>query len=547
MGRTNKDIILISILACLWAVQAAVALTQILSFWHAPQLVSGFLLPEAMGRVLPKWDILIYVLFIAAALATGKMIFQYYHKSLNQWFLVFEGVVTFLMVSALFKILVYFNSPQLAQGFLTALIILSVVSKIFYPELKKWTGVVYQRLNTASWVPYADAWWIAVIVLMIYMPDCERVIAMIFMGDWLHHFDFIVMCVGWASLCGQLPYVDVISQYGVGLPVIFAKIINAFGSFDYVPALRVMMWFVIIYFILTYFFVRYWLKSALIAGVAFLLVFRLQMFHYGVSPLVWCTPSASPIRFGLDIVWMAALLQHMRSGRSRWLMGAAIYSGFAPYYMTSVGMCVMVTFYAYLFVLIIFPSLRHHIFQDPLRRRWYYLSWALPFLSLLVFFGSTFRDHIWQIGFWHNLLYYMDVFPFRASLPMFESLKYRHFWAFFMSMVLPFTYLATLLYVGVGAYRDKIKKEWLLTALLSIYGLGNYQYYVVRAAITSYYVDVLPFVLIVCFWFMRCLEFLPLLWQKRLKAAAVVLSFYALLTNQNYLAYPNLLSFSVIL
>jgi hypothetical protein len=535
MNRTNKDIILVSILACLWAVQAAVALTQVLGFWHAPLLINDLLLPEEAGRMMPKWDILIYVLFIAVALITGKIVFQFYRKPVNQWFLVFEGTVTFLMVSALFKILVYFNSPQIAQWSLTALIILSILSKIFYPELKKSAAVVYQRLNMIVWTPYANAWWIMVIVLMIYMPDLERVIAMIYMGDWLHHFDFLMMSVGWASLWGQTPYVDVISQYGVGLPIIFAKLTNALGGFDYVPALRVMMWFVIIYFILTYFLVRYWLKSALIAGVAFLLVFRLQMFHYGVSPLIWSVPSASPLRFGLDILWMAALLQHMRSGKSRWLILAALYSGFAVYYMTSGGMCVLVTFYVYLIALFM---------KDPSKSRWYYLSWALPLISALIFFGVTYGNHVWQKEFWHNLLEYMEVFSNRGAVVMFESLKYRHFWAFFMSMVLPFTYVATLLYTGVCLYLEKDPGERLFVAGLSIYGLANYQYYVVRAGITSYYVDVLPFVLIVCFWFMRCLEFLPLMWQKRLKAAALVLSFYALLTNQNYLAYPNLLNFS---
>jgi hypothetical protein len=57
-------------------------------------------------------------------------------------------------------------------------------------------------------------------------------------------------------------------------------------------------------------------------------------------------------------------------------------------------------------------------------------------------------------------------------------------------------------------------------------------------------VDALPFVLIVCFWFTHYLAFLSLVWQKRIKAAVVILSFYALLTNQNYLAYPNLMNFS---
>ena len=44
------------------------------------------------------------------------------------------------MVSALFKMLVYFNSPQLAQTFLIILIVITVVSKRFYPALQKLTS-----------------------------------------------------------------------------------------------------------------------------------------------------------------------------------------------------------------------------------------------------------------------------------------------------------------------------------------------------------------------------------------------------------------------
>ena len=79
------------------------------------------------------------------------------------------------------------------------------------------------------------------------------------MGESLHHFDFLIMSVGWASLWGQIPYVDVIAQYGVGLPIIFAKLIHILAALTMCRLLRVMMWFVIIYFILTYFLVRYWL------------------------------------------------------------------------------------------------------------------------------------------------------------------------------------------------------------------------------------------------------------------------------------------------
>lgn len=529
---------------CCWAIQAAVMGQQLLGLWHAPVLINDILLPEDAGRIAPQWDLVIYIVFIMVALAIGKIIFQFWRKPVNRWLLAFEGAVSFLMVSALFKLVIYDNSPQLAQRSLTALIVIATLSKIFYPECKKWVTDLCQRINMISWSPYANAWWLVVIVLMIYMPDLERVAAMIYMGECFHHFDFFIMASGWSSLCGQLPSVDVLGEYGVGLPVIFAKLIHAGGGFDYVPALRAMMFFVIGYFILVYFLVRYWLKSPLIAGVAFLLVFRLQMFHYGVSPLIWTVPSASVMRFGLDIVWMALLLQHMRSGRSRWLILAAIYSGFAPYYMTSSGLCVMVTFYAYLVALMIFPLLRRQWLRDAPKRISYIVCWVLPVLSAFIFLWMTLGVHLFQKAFWHNLLEYMFDFSRSGAMPMFESLKYRHFWAFVMSMVMPFTYIATFLYIAACLYLEKGPVEGPFVALLCIYGLANYQYYVVRSAITSYYVDVLSFILIVCFWFMHCLWFLPLIWQKRLKAAAVGLSFYALLTNQNYLAYPNLLSFS---
>ena len=138
----------------------------------------------------------------------------------------------------------------------------------------------------------------------------------------------------------------------------------------------------------------------------------------------------------------------------------------------------------------------------------------------------------------------MVVFGHSGAMPMWESLKYRHFWAFMMSMAVLLTYITTLLYTCICLYFRKAPREWLFVALLCIYGLTNYQYYVVRSAITSYYVNALPFVFIVCFWFLHCLASLPVGWQKRLKALAVVLSFYALLTNQNYVAYPNLMNFS---
>ena len=197
MQRSQKEIIWLSLLACMWAIQAAVVLQQLLGLGHAPVLMGASLLQEATTRMAAKWDLVIYLFFILVALMAGKALFKFYRGAINYGWLIFEAAVTFLMVSALFKIVVYDNSPKLAQWCLIALIIVAIFSKLFLPELKQWTVLVFQRLGRVGWWPYsADLLWVALIVLMIYMPDLERVMALIYMGDWLHHYDFVMMSVG---------------------------------------------------------------------------------------------------------------------------------------------------------------------------------------------------------------------------------------------------------------------------------------------------------------------------------------------------------------
>ena len=48
---------------------------------------------KLQARMAAKWDIVIYIFFIAVALIAGKIIFKYYHKPVNYWFLVFEGML----------------------------------------------------------------------------------------------------------------------------------------------------------------------------------------------------------------------------------------------------------------------------------------------------------------------------------------------------------------------------------------------------------------------------------------------------------------------
>ena len=167
MNRSSKEILLIALLACLWAIQLAVGVQQLLILFHPPSVNLQLLLPEAVGRMQPKWDLLIYISFVVFSLTIGNVILRFYHKPVNPWFVAAEALMTFLIVSALFKILVCFNSPQLAQASLKVMIGIAVLSKIFYPEIKKLFKAAVEKIKGLRLAPYADAWWVVVIALMI--------------------------------------------------------------------------------------------------------------------------------------------------------------------------------------------------------------------------------------------------------------------------------------------------------------------------------------------------------------------------------------------
>ena len=104
--RSDKEIILYSLLVLCWAIQLGVILREILNLCQVPQGINELLLPEGILRMAPKWDLFIYGVFITFALGTGAIIFKWWHQPINRWLLIGEGAVTLFMLNAIFKIIV---------------------------------------------------------------------------------------------------------------------------------------------------------------------------------------------------------------------------------------------------------------------------------------------------------------------------------------------------------------------------------------------------------------------------------------------------------
>jgi len=556
MNVVNANRLVLTAIVCLISVQVVLLLAPLLGSFSPGLDMADRILPEWAASIKPKWDMVLFAVFILTALLGHAAALFWFKDQLKQegwWrgrltYLSVEGVLTFLLVSVAYKMTIYDNSPFLARRALAILEVTAILVKLFWREINlilEKTLCYFRALRISSVA--ADVLCLAVIIVVIYVPDLEAVAAQSFIGEQFHHFDFFIMSPGWAYLNGQLPYVDTISQYGVGVPAVLARLSMLFGGFDYMPVLTMIMVLVIGYYLLLYGFLRYWLTSIPLALAAFFTAFRLQMFHYGVSPLCWTYPSTTPIRFGLDIVWLGFLLAHLRTGKIRFLIAAALYSGAALYYMTSTGICVLLTFYFYAAVLLSVPHLRRQYFPDGRDRAIAAACIPLAGLSAFILFWLTLGGHVWAKTFWHNMTEYLSFFAHGHAggvLPIYESLKYRHFWASFMGFVLPLVYLATLLIAGAMVYLKKVRTEYVLAAVIAVYGLANYQYYVVRSALTSYYMNGLPFVLLVCFWLSVWVQRLDAVGRRRIIWGALLLSVYALTTNHNYISYPNMFNFS---
>ncbi len=510
----DKQKIVRSFLALCFSVQVTVLMAQALSALNTPS---------------NAYDAILYVVFIASSVLVYLLI----QDQKPAWYVGLEAVVTFLLVSAVFKATIYDNSPWLASKATLSLLGLAIILKLFWQEMPKLkTHVLKAYVALSPWQT-----WIACVLIaaFVYVPNLKAVLAEIFIGEQAHHLDFFLMAPGVSSVYGGLPYVDVISQYGVGIPVLLSKLCVLFGGFDYLPFLRMNVAFGILYFILFYCFTRVWLGSAILAFAAFLVVFRLQMFHYGVSPLCWIYPSSTPIRFGLDIVWLWFLWRHLQTGRILFLILAAAYSGFAVYYMTSSGICIIMTLYFYMAGAFLLGHLKkQHLWVA-----------ILPLVVAFIFFWMTLGAHVFSSLFWKNCIEYMSYFATgRGALPMFESLKYRNFWVGLIALAMPLLYVATVLTLSILMWHKKIDRKYFLCVVIAVYGLVNYQYFVVRSAMTSYYLSAVPFVLICAFWVHIILKQLKSADVKKVQWACLILALYALVTNHNYISYPNVFNFS---
>ena len=133
MNKKN-DHFLVSVAVCLVSIQAVTVLSALLAPFAPGAGCAAQILPEWAAGVKPKWDLALFLVFITAALAGGALALRL-RWQVSAGYCMAEAAMTFLLLSAAFKMTIYDNSPFLAQSCLMALAAAAVALKFFWREL----------------------------------------------------------------------------------------------------------------------------------------------------------------------------------------------------------------------------------------------------------------------------------------------------------------------------------------------------------------------------------------------------------------------------
>jgi hypothetical protein len=531
---------LLSVLALCLSIQALLLMMKMINFIQ-PQLPLVWL---------GCW----LVLFILGQI--GIAVF-YKHNSGNgrilesklRPFLITEAILTFFLLSALVKMIFYDYKGEMANRAYSVLLVLAVLNKFFWPYIKKMAlgayGFIRTRISAKILNLLISVGGAMLMAGIVFVPNHERVLARIYVGEQFHHYDGFIMAAGWAAFNHHIMDWDQISQYGLGMPYVFAQLCHWMGAFSHDHVFLIIMSATMIYYTLMFVFALRWFKSAVLTLAVMLWGIRVQMFHPGDYPFVLTYPSATVIRYFFDIFVMAAIFRHLQQGNFRWLLFAGALSGFAVYYMDSTGVFLLCSFYAYLLCLLIMPYTRSMLYQKPgdIVALGGYV--VLPLLVAFGLFWSVAGQHLFQALFWHNFFETVEYFLSGiGTYPMYENFKYHNFWAGSVGFIIPAVWVFSIIYIGAMCYFKKLSRRHIFVIVICVYGLGINHYYIARAILTSYYVTALPFVFVCGYWLKSLFWAWPRHMRQRAVIIALAVSAYALVTNHNFMAYPNIFNWS---
>ncbi len=543
--KHTVNIIAISLLSFVEALQFLIIIVLIFSFIPIPTPVFvQKLYPLSLYDVHLERETFFYHVWIGVGLGLqGVLLYlnrrrlgeENWWRGLGPYICTMAGLV-FIQIFAIFKIFLWGN-PWWARDLLYAMLGLGLLARIFWPELKRLISIARAGMIIPGWGYFLmDAGVMIILTVLIFAPNLGEVLARMFSYDKFYHLDSFIMSPGWAYHNGLVLNKDVTSEYSLIIPIVFNGLMKLAGGFSYAHAVGIMIGLCAMYYFLFYGFWRYWTGSVLLSFFAVVLGIKLQFFHWGVVPLIWIYPSATPLRSLFDVFFLFFILRFTQDLSPRWLFAAAVVSGIGLVWTLDVG----VYMFATLLVAAAAGVYLKGIKFMPKAVAMVLLPWGIALGILSVFYGAL----VWDDRFWKNTFEFASLFlQGWGALPITEGLKDQQFFAFCMGFIIPLAYAGTLLY-SLGMFLFRQSRAHLFMTLICVYGLGLYHYFIHRSGVNSYYAVAVPLIFVLLFWLQALLGRSNGLWQKVIKIILCAWALTALATGYLFTYYPNRLNLS---
>ena len=507
-------------------------------------------------NVIPERDAFFYRLFIFIVIFifTLLMVFRKHYSSSQglrglKQFTFLEAFVVSAQVFCAFKLLlfrqiVFLHTYYFFLGF-------SILSKIFWPEIRRWIDQMDQRLKDDPGCVRISPWirwlFIPVIIAIVWVPDYQGAVARMFIGEQFHHMDYFLMPPGLAHISGNIIGVDNLSRYGIGAPVFISEIAQRLlGGFTYENALLVMMAIAVVYYLIWYWIFRRFFGGTILAVIGILISIRLQLFHEETFPFAFTYPQVTPLRFFFDAILFALLVWHIRRPVFLSLVLAAIASGLAIYNATGEGLYLLSTFYIFLIAREIYAvRVKDNSFL-PLNFRQRLILIILPWVVMFLCVWLTVGKYAFGQQFWDHQLEFIRFYAVgHQSQPLVNNLVPGFVLEASMAFVLPVIYaLISVWLIGLMIER-KVGRQGLVVLAAIVYALADYHYHAQLSNNTTAYLRIGPVLaFLACFWLSLALKQWNAYRQRLILLATLAVVIVSIVTNHIFLLYPNIFNLS---
>lgn len=541
----NLNIALFSLLSILLGLQILIWVAFIFNFIPIKPTIK-FLVYRFLVR--PEREIFFYRIFVLSVLLFQTLFIFVFRRNLKSakvtqgllYFLAVDSVVLFFTFLILFKMVIY-NIPPWTKIAFCIILGIGIGVKIFRHFLGRVLSGCIAFPERFTWA--MDSAVVMFLALLFYIPDLSGEIAELFSFEKFAHWQAFIISSGIAAAKGCILHVDAFSMYGVGMPIMISQMSKWLGGFNYENILLIFVAMSFLYFLLVYVFLRVWINSIWVALLGVILAVHFQMFGYSAGGHVWYAPGSSVVRYFFDISIFILLWLHLKDFRKRYLLIAAFLVGVALFYIIDSGVYTLMAFYAYLAIFLLFKEFCCRSLSSPRERFYYGAFFFLPVIFAIGFYWLVTGNALFTKSYWLSLTETVRLFMASyGALPIYTGLEEKEFALFFIGCLFPLVYLLHTTVLLTAIFLKKIHERNILAAVLGIYGLCTYQYFVGRSSSAAYLAVSVPFVMVLCFWLDKGLSLFNRAIKERSLLLLIFMSLAILLTSSAYLDYPNMLN-----